>query len=88
VVQEALTNARKHAPGTAVTVTLSGNAGDGLSIRVRNAAPVGAAHSRLPESGLGLVGLEERLALAGGRIQHGPDTVGGYALSAWIPWQA
>ena len=88
VVQEALTNARKHAPGTAVTVSLSGNAADGLSIRVRNAAPVGASGAGLPESGLGLVGLDERVALAGGRIEHGPDTSGGYALSAWIPWQA
>lgn len=88
VVQEALTNARKHAPGTAVAVTLSGNADDGLSIRVRNAVAVGGPGAGLPESGLGLVGLDERVALAGGRIEHGPDTSGGYALSAWIPWQA
>lgn len=88
VVQEALTNARKHAPGTAVTVTLSGRAEDGISVRVHNAAPIGATRSRWPDSGLGLVGLDERVALAGGRIEHGPDAAGGYVLSAWIPWQA
>ena len=79
---------RKYAPGTAVTVTLSGTAGEGISIRVHNAAAVGVPHTRWPDSGPGLVGLDERVALTGGRIEHGPDAGGGYALSAWIPWHA
>lgn len=87
VVQEALTNARKHAPGTSVTVTLSGNPDDGLTTTIRNAAPVGDRRSTLPESGLGLVGLVERVGLAGGRLTHGPDATGGYVVDAWIPWQ-
>ncbi|KGN40015.1 sensor histidine kinase [Knoellia aerolata] len=87
VVQEALTNARKHAVGTAVTVTLAGNVDEGLTVRVRNAAPTGARGSGWPDSGLGLVGLHERVALAGGRIEHGPDTTGGWSLTAWIPWR-
>ena len=87
IVQEALTNVRKHAPGTAVTVDVAGSTADGLVIGVRNAAPVGpAAAPALPASGLGLLGLAERAALAGGRISHGTDPGGGYAVRAWIPW--
>ncbi|MCY4725658.1 histidine kinase [Nocardioides sp. STR2] len=89
IVQEALTNVRKHAPGTAVTVDVAGSQDDGLVIGVRNAAPVGpAAAPVLPASGLGLLGLAERAALAGGRISHGTDPGGGYAVRAWIPWDA
>lgn len=86
IVQEALTNVRKHAPGTAVTVDVAGSPDDGLVIGVRNAAPVGPAPQSLPASGLGLLGLAERAALAGGRISHGTDPGGGYAVRAWIPW--
>jgi len=87
VVQEALTNARKHASGTSVTVSLSGSPADGLTVTVRNAAPVGNHPSPLPDSGLGLIGLEERVGLTGGRLRHGPDARGGYVVDAWIPWQ-
>lgn len=88
IVQEALTNARKHAAGTSVTVTLSGNSDDGLSTTIRNAAPVGSRRSTLPDSGLGLIGLDERVSLAGGHLTHGPDATGGYTVKAWIPWEA
>ncbi|CAN7198963.1 sensor histidine kinase [Knoellia sp. LjRoot47] len=86
IVQEALTNARKHANGTSVTVSLTGSPDDGLTVTVRNAARVGARGTRLPESGLGLLGLDERVALTGGRLRHGPDSTGGYVVEAWIPW--
>ncbi|RYC14787.1 sensor histidine kinase [Nocardioides zhouii] len=87
IVQEALTNVRKHATGTAVTVDIAGTPDDGLVIAVRNAAPVGAVPGpALPASGLGLIGLAERAELAGGRISHGVDPTGGYAVRAWIPW--
>ena len=89
IVQEALTNARKHAPGTAVTVDVAGTPADGLVVGVRNAAPVGQVVApSLPASGLGLLGLQERATLAGGRISHGTDTTGGYAVRAWIPWDS
>ncbi|MCP3422172.1 sensor histidine kinase [Nocardioides pinisoli] len=89
IVQEALTNARKHAPGTSVTVDVAGSPADGIVIGVRNAAPVARATvPSLPASGLGLLGLAERAALAGGRISHGTDTTGGYAVRAWIPWDS
>ncbi|MEO7268876.1 MAG: histidine kinase [Knoellia sp.] len=87
IVQEALTNARKHAAGTSVTVTLSGSEDNGLTVTIRNAAPVGTPRSTLPDSGLGLIGLDERVGLTGGRLQHGRDAGGGYVVEAWIPWQ-
>ncbi|GAB3020852.1 two-component sensor histidine kinase [Nocardioides flavus (ex Wang et al. 2016)] len=89
IVQEALTNVRKHAPGTAVTVDVAGDPDEGLVIGVRNAASVGPRSApALPASGLGLIGLAERAALAGGRISHGTDATGGYAVRAWIPWDS
>lgn len=89
IVQEALTNARKHAPGTTVEVEVDGTPADGLAVAVRNAAPVGhVVPAALPASGLGLLGLQERATLAGGRISHGSDAAGGYAVRAWIPWDS
>ncbi|MGW4235442.1 sensor histidine kinase [Streptomyces sp. NPDC004749] len=85
IAQEALTNARKHAPGTEATVELGGGPGDGLTVAVRNEAPLGEA-PRVPGSGQGLIGLTERAALAGGRFEHGPTDDGGFTVRAWLPW--
>jgi signal transduction histidine kinase len=85
IVQEGLTNARKHAPGTKVAVLVTGAAGDGLTVRVRNPAPKGEAPP-VPGSGQGLIGLTERAALAGGRLDHGPTPDGGFEVRAWLPW--
>lgn len=85
VVQEALTNARRHAPGAAVRVTVTGRVDDGLVVDVVNAATA-ASIGAVSGSGRGLVGLAERVALVGGRLHHGPDTAGGFALHAWLPW--
>ncbi len=85
IAQEALTNARKHAPGTKVTVTVRGRPGDGLTVGVHNPAPAGPV-PHVPGSGQGLIGLTERAALAGGRLEHGPDPDGGFTLRAWLPW--
>ncbi|MFE1344553.1 sensor histidine kinase [Streptomyces sp. NPDC058757] len=87
IAQEGLTNARKHAPGAPVTVTLRGRPGDGLTVEVRNPAPGGSV-PHVPGSGQGLIGLSERAALAGGRLDHGPDPGGGFSLTAWLPWPA
>ncbi|MFI6421754.1 sensor histidine kinase [Streptomyces sp. NPDC050842] len=87
IAQEGLTNARKHAPGTKVTVTVSGRPGEGLDVTVRNPAPAGPV-PHVPGSGQGLIGLTERATLAGGRMEHGPDPDGGFALHAWLPWPA
>ena len=89
IVQEALTNARKHAPGARVTVHVAGAAGDGLTVDVRNPAPVGVApHEQIPGAGTGLVGLTERAVLAGGELQHGRTADGSFRLHAWLPWPA
>jgi signal transduction histidine kinase len=89
IVQEGLTNARKHARGSAVDVTLDGAPGDGLQIEVRNRLPVGAfAATGIPGTGTGIVGLAERAGLAGGRLEHGRTEAGDYRLWAWLPWPA
>ncbi|MEV4976072.1 sensor histidine kinase [Streptomyces scopuliridis] len=85
IAQEGLTNARKHAPGTKATVEVSGGPGDGLTVEVRNAAPLGEV-PRVPGSGQGLIGLTERALLAGGRFEHGATGDGGFAVRAWLPW--
>lgn len=84
-VQEGLTNARKHAPGTAVRVCLSGDPGRDLHMEMTNPRAVGPVGTA-PESGLGLLGLAERVDLAGGRMEHGWTPEGMHRLSVWIPW--
>jgi signal transduction histidine kinase len=86
VVQEALTNARKHAPGTAVTVAVGGSAGAGLTVEVENGAPARATPAEPP--GQGLAGLAERVGLAGGHLEHGPTHASGWRVAAWLPWPA
>ena len=75
IVQEALTNARKHAAvGRRSTCASRARPGDGLTIEVRNPAPVLAAGGpEIPGLGTGLVGLAERATLSGGRLEHGLD---------------
>ncbi|MFH8484971.1 sensor histidine kinase [Streptomyces longisporoflavus] len=91
VVQEGLTNAAKHAPGAPVHITLEGSAGARLDVSVRNAPPThlpgtpGAAQRR-PASGYGLLGLTERVGLAGGQLDHHPTPEHGYLLTAQLPW--
>lgn len=88
VVQEALTNVRKHAPDTLVTVHLQGGPGAGLSVEVRNPMPVGTRRSAPPQSGLGLIGLTERAQLSGGRLTHHVSGGDEFVLEAWLPWPA
>lgn len=85
IAQEGLTNARKHAPGTEVTVSVRGAVGDGLTVSVVNPAPSGEVPS-VPGSGQGLIGLRERASLAGGRLEHGAGDGGGFRVVAWLPW--
>jgi signal transduction histidine kinase len=95
VVQEGLTNARKHAPGMPVQVTLSGGPGADLDVSVVNrlgaVLPAGllpaaaSAAGGLPGTGTGLIGLIERLELAGGRLSFGAAD-GEFRLHARLPW--
>lgn len=88
VVQEGLTNARKHASDTLVTVRVSGRAGEAVSILVRNPIRVGEDVSSVPPSGLGLAGLAERVELAGGDLTHRLSPADEFVLEARLPWPA
>jgi signal transduction histidine kinase len=85
IVQEALTNARKHAPGTKVTVTVTGDVEDGVTVEVVNPMPVRRMAPAAPGAGLGLVGLAERAELAGGRLHHLREGRN-FMLAGWLPW--
>ncbi|MEU5153077.1 histidine kinase [Glycomyces sp. NPDC021274] len=86
IVQEALTNARKHAEDAPVMITVEGRAEDGLSVTVVNGP--GRDSGPASGSGHGLIGLEERAALAGGRLEYGSTADGGWRVHAWLPWTA
>jgi signal transduction histidine kinase len=90
LIQEALTNARKHAPGQLVAIELSGVRSDRVRIAVTNRPKVGAAadgpaHEHVG-SGTGLIGVGERVALAGGTLHYGPLPGAGFELVAELPW--
>ncbi|WP_233617460.1 sensor histidine kinase [Actinomadura sp. WAC 06369] len=87
VLQEALTNARKHAAGLPVRVALEGRPGTELVIDVRNPLPPDGAPALVAGSGTGLVGLTERVRLAGGRLDHEAAS-GEFRLRARLPWPA
>jgi signal transduction histidine kinase len=84
IVQEALTNARKHATRAGVRVTVDGSAGAELTVEVRNT--LSAVAEQFPGAGAGLIGLRERVDLVGGRLEHGRTVGGDFRLQAWLPW--
>jgi signal transduction histidine kinase len=84
IVQEGITNVRKHAPGTLLTVELSGSPEDGVDVLMKNPLGFGTA---TPGAGLGLVGLTERAELRGGRLQAYRNGAH-FVLHGWIPWAA
>ncbi|MBF9132293.1 sensor histidine kinase [Plantactinospora sp. S1510] len=83
VVQEALTNVAKHAPHAATTVHVSHTATE-TAVSVKNGPASAAAGSRPRSGGRGLIGLDERVRLAGGFFEYGPQG-GGYAVVARLP---
>lgn len=80
-VAEGVGNAVKHAPGEPVAVTLTGTRGHDAQVEVRNRLGAGSALA----GGFGLVGLRERLELAGGRLDAGRRGAE-FVLRAWVPW--
>jgi signal transduction histidine kinase len=87
IVQEALTNARRHAPGADVRVELT-YLPDRLAVRVRDSGSGGRpGEGRGPDlgEGHGLVGMRERATMLGGRFYAGPVTEGGFVVEADLP---
>jgi signal transduction histidine kinase len=92
IVQEALTNVRKHAPGVTASIVLRGAPGQGLWVTVSNPTPSRERDGTGPDgvppsSGLGLLGLMERAELAGGSLTA-RDADGRFVVQAWLPWSA
>jgi signal transduction histidine kinase len=82
IVQEALTNAGKHAPGGLVTVLVE-HEGPELVVRVRNGP--GRSVDDAPGGGFGLIGLRERVRTLGGRFHAEPRLDGGFEVEAGLP---
>ena len=89
IVQEGLTNARKHAGAVPVTVHISGGPGDGLTVRIHQPLSMAAnsAIEPIPGAKSGLVGINERVTLAGGELSYGV-VERNFVLTARLPWEA
>ena len=83
IVQEALTNTVRHAPGSKVEIDVEYRA-DALTIRVRDN---GSGQPTTPENGVGfgLVGMRERVTMLGGSLRAGPRPGGGFEVVAKLP---
>ncbi|MFI7055565.1 sensor histidine kinase [Streptosporangium canum] len=86
VVQESLTNARKHAPGARIHVTID-YPGDRVDVEVANSTALRTADPTLTSagSGMGLAGLDRRVSLLGGTFTAREDGDGGFTVTASIP---
>jgi signal transduction histidine kinase len=82
IVQEGLTNARRHAPGAAVDVEVH-YTDDALQLRVRDNGPGPPPTAPLP--GHGLLGMRERATAVGGHVHTGPAAGGGFLITALLP---
>jgi signal transduction histidine kinase len=83
IVQEALTNAIKHAPGEPVTVTATAAPGAGIRIRVAN--PLASDPAVVSGGGQGIIGIRERVAAVGGEVWIGTHQ-GSFLVDATLPW--
>ncbi|MDG4826749.1 histidine kinase [Asanoa sp. WMMD1127] len=84
IVQEALANAARHAPGASVRVAVT-QEGEAVVVRVENDAPVNPIAAATPGEGHGIAGMRERATLLGGAFEAGPTVFGGYAVAATLP---
>jgi signal transduction histidine kinase len=82
IVQEALTNAARHAGSVAVAVSVVVTE-DAVELSIENAA--GSPAKRVSSAGVGLLGIGERVALLGGTLEAGQAPGGGYRLAARLP---
>jgi signal transduction histidine kinase len=84
IIQEALTNASKHAPGSAVALELDWS-GDPVLLSVTNERPAHEGPLTNEGTGHGLIGMQERAAIADGSVNSGPTPGGGYRVTAAFP---
>jgi len=84
VVQEALTNARRHAAGAAVDVEIE-YAEAAVRIRVRDNGPGPGPGTAANGTGHGLLGMRERVGMVGGTLTVGPAPIGGFLIEAVLP---
>jgi signal transduction histidine kinase len=84
LVQEALTNVRRHAPGATAVEIDAHLRGGALLVSVRNDG-VGTGSRRVEPGGFGLVGMSERVAALEGRLMAGPTAPGVWTVTAWLP---
>lgn len=85
LVQEALSNASRHARGATVSVD-QWHEGAATRVRVVNPAPSTPRREPSPHPGQGLIGMRERVGMLGGSMAAGPTADGGYAVEATLPW--
>ncbi|GCD47942.1 sensor histidine kinase [Streptomyces paromomycinus] len=86
VVQEALTNAVKHAPGSAVRIAFGrARRGTEVTVRVTNSAPPEGGPAKAVTGNRGLAGLRERVSLVGGTLRAEPCGDGGFEVVAVLP---
>ncbi|EDY49621.1 two-component system sensor kinase [Streptomyces clavuligerus] len=83
IIQEALSNTLRHAPGSTADIEVSYVLG-GLGLRIVNTAPQGLVKPS-PGAGHGLTGMKERVSMLNGGMTHGPTDDGGYEVTAFIP---
>jgi signal transduction histidine kinase len=84
IVQEALSNAMRHAPGSQVSVRVA-YLPDRLVLEVRNDAGQTPAGPRDAGGGHGIIGMRERTAMLGGSLRAGPAGDGGFLVTAILP---
>lgn len=85
IVQEALTNAYKHAPGSAIAVELRYE-DDSLVVEIANGPAVGRGSGEVVSGGQGLTGLRERARLVGGMVHAGATEDGGFRVAGVLPY--
>jgi signal transduction histidine kinase len=83
IIQEALSNALRHAPGSTVVVEVT-HAPEGLELTVTNSRPQQAAPPS-PGAGHGLLGMRERATMLGGHLTAGRTFQGGFTIVAFLP---
>jgi signal transduction histidine kinase len=88
IVQEALSNAVRHAPGAAISVSLGSNEGEVIAEVLNDPAEVATGGTGSPGAGLGLSGIRDRAAALGGAVEAAPTPDGGFRVRATLPHSA